>query len=378
MVGVSQLPHPGYANDTMLDELTRQLAAENKSRRLSRGSGSQRMGNPMRITKPGSANNSPRSNILQSRRRTLIGEGQQRPHLQPVDNYLPTPTAELQYEAAFESEKRQARPLSWHPPSQQVPPQQLYRHQISLPYVFPTYNEAEHFASYQQLPPTPAVYSGYNSPASAFSPLTLPYSSMGSQQYCSPSRRPPSAQQQPQQAPAYHPDQSPIYGSSIGNNSSSSSSSELAYQPAPGLSTTAGGALDWETFAAQGFDRYAAPPTPEDFVAHHQPLQKVEAIAPTKVTPEEETIPFQPLEDDESEGEILYGMGLYDAPDREPALDFHRSTVFSLLGGSVPYPEPTGKRLKLEDAWEPPASDDEEEEGEEDADAEAEDDEDDE
>lgn len=77
----------------------------------------------------------------------------------------------------------------------------------------------------------------------------------------------------------------------------------------------------------------------------------------------------------EEEGEILYGMGLYDAPEKplvmrdadtaQQQLGYHRYTIASLLGSyhahaypSASYPEPTGKGLKLEDAWEPPASDD--------------------
>ncbi|KAK0638691.1 hypothetical protein B0T16DRAFT_462448 [Cercophora newfieldiana] len=379
MVGVSHLPHTEYAADTtMLDELSRQLAAANNSRRLSRGSGSQRLGNAMRIAKPGSANNSPRSNILQSRRRTLIGEGHQRPHLQPLDAaYLPTPMYELNCEPTYEPEKRPARPVSWHPSSLQV--------SQAMSCTLPAYSEADQLPSYQQFPPTPTAYSGYNSPASAFSPLSLPYSNINSQQYYSPSARSFHAQPQPRpqlqvqqpqqpQIPTYQPTQSPSYSSCAGATSSSSlssASSELPYLPAPRLPMTAGGAFDWDAFAAQGFDRYAAPPTPEDFVVSHQPLQKLETAASPKVAVEEETIPYQPLDDDESDGEILYGMGLYDAPDRESAIDFHRSTVFSLLGGSS-HQERPGKGLKLEDAWEPPASDDEDDEEEED-DAEGED-----
>jgi hypothetical protein len=368
MVAASHLPTASYANDAMLDELSKQLAAANNSRRLSRGSGSQRIGNAMRIVKPGSANNSPRSNTMQSRRRTLIGEGQQRPHLQPVDaSYLPTPMYELNCEPMYEPEKRPARPVSWHPSSLQIP-QQQYQQQCAAPCNFVAY-DADQLANCQQFPPTPTAYSAYNSP-SAFSPLTLPYSNLHTPQYYSPSTRSLHAQsqaqlqpqpqaQQHQQISSYQVNQSPSY--STGTTSSSSSSSGLPYLPAPRLPTTAGGALDWEAFAAQGFDRYAAPPTPEDFVVHHQPLQKLETTAPLKVAPEE-TIPYQPLDDDESEGEILYGMGLYDAPDVDSAVDFHRSTVFSLLGCSATQTERMGKGLKLEDAWEPPASDDDDEE----------------
>lgn len=133
----------------------------------------------------------------------------------------------------------------------------------------------------------------------------------------------------------------------------------MPYLPAPQV----GGPLSWDAFAVHGFDGCSGPPTPEDFAQVPKAATKLAT---------EDSIPYQPLEDDESEGEILYGMGLYDAPEKNSLLDFHRSTVFSLLGSGVAYPEPTGKGLKLEDAWEPPASDDEddEEDGENDAEGE--------
>lgn len=115
------------------------------------------------------------------------------------------------------------------------------------------------------------------------------------------------------------------------------------------------------------FNVSSAPPTPEYFNQCPEPETKLAT---------EESIPFQPLEEDESEGEILYGMGLYDAPDKsynDASLDLHRSTIMSLLGGAGSYPEPTGKGLKLEDAWEPPASDDEDEGSGSEQDAEGED-----
>ncbi|KAK3359978.1 hypothetical protein B0T25DRAFT_534368 [Lasiosphaeria hispida] len=350
-VGVPRASHAGYAaaNDAMLDELSRQLVAAN-SRRLSRGSGSQRMGNAARITKPGSANNSPRSSMLQSRRRTLIGESLQgRFHPQPVDiNYLPTPASELPQEPIYERETRPTRPVSWHPTSHMVHPQP-YPQQQAMPYAFSQFNDAEIYASLQHLPPTPAVYSGYNSPSSSFSPLSLPYSSHGSQQYYSPTNR---------SLPAQH---TPAYQPTLGT---AGTMSDIAYLPGPKV----GEALDWNPFTVHGsYDRSTAPPTPEDFD------QAPRAV--TKVANDEDLIPYQPLEDDEeSEGEILYGMGLYDMPDKSDGslLDLHRSTVFSLLGSTGPYPEPTGKGLKLEDAWEPPASDDSDsdDDGDEDADGE--------
>lgn len=82
-----------------------------------------------------------------------------------------------------------------------------------------------------------------------------------------------------------------------------------------------------------------------------------------KVEPEE-PLRFRPLgvEDDETDGEVLYGMGLYDAPERDAAvLDSwrtYRPSVMPLLAG-VEETAPRGRGLKLEDAWDPPVSDEE-------------------
>jgi hypothetical protein len=85
-------------------------------------------------------------------------------------------------------------------------------------------------------------------------------------------------------------------------------------------------------------------------------------------------------DDNGEEGEILYGMGLYDAPAPKSSDTLHQSVVLSLLGGVKDEEETDGGRglgLKLEDAWEPPASPsgDEDEEGE-DGDGEGQEDED--
>jgi len=226
-------------------------------------------------------------------------------------------------------------------------------------YPFPNYTDAELFSSFPQFPPTPIAYSGYASPASTFSPLSLPYSSVGSQQYQSPAARAMPNQQQQPCSQTYNPMQH-------SGSSTAVSSAEMPYLPAP-KPTTTGGSLDWEAFRAHGFDKYAAPPTPEDYVSR-PPLpmaaMKPDVSIPAPKVASEETMAFQALDgDDESEGEILYGMGLYDEPDRDSVANLHRSTVLSLLGGACP--EPTGKGLKLEDAWEPPVSDDDDEEEEE-------------
>ncbi|KAG7288847.1 hypothetical protein NEMBOFW57_005206 [Staphylotrichum longicolle] len=382
------LPHHhgsggAYAVDTMLDELSRQLAGNTK--RYSRTSnGQQRVGNAMRIAKPGSANNSPRSSTMQSRRRTLIGDGF-RGGLQTrspaMDHMLaPTPAAETPSQSFYEREPstRPARPLSWHPSSQNV--QQSLFHQDSgnsMIYPYAAYSDVDILASLQHLPPTPAaVYSGYTSPAEPFSPLTLPYSNFSSQPMCSPLSQPlPTPQEQPQPQPQQQ--QGSVFAPAVPYSSYPSAAptlSDVPYLPPPRVADEP--SLAWEHYptatAAAMLSRHTAPPTPEDFACglathqgtetreqHHQPAMKAEPAQQA----------YQPLihddeNDDEAEGEILYGMGLYDAPDhsKEPAL--HQSVILSLLGSHRDQREADsgkGLGLKLEDAWEPPASDDEEE-----------------
>jgi hypothetical protein len=261
----------------------------------------------------------------------LIGDGlQSRFQPPPVDtSYLPTPGYDTPSEQIYEQQKKSARPVSWHPSSHQIVHQQSYMQQNPMLYPFSTYNDA------------------------AFSPLSLPYSNMDSQQFFTPSGHVQQIQQVPVMQETCHQ-----------NHDSRSITSEVSCQPA---SRIGGGALDWKSFAVQdGFNRCSAPPTPEDL---YQPRQLETKLAT------EDSIPYQPLEDDDSDGEILYGMGLYDAPEKpaeDSVLDLHRSTIRSLLGGGGAYPEPTGKGLKLEDAWEPPASDDEDGSNEDEDDAEGE------
>ncbi|KAJ4306379.1 hypothetical protein N0V88_001179 [Collariella sp. IMI 366227] len=303
----------------------------------------------MRIAKPGSANNSPRSSTLQSRRRTLVGDGfQARPQPQSpaMDQmYMPAPASQTPSEPFYEQQTRPARPLSWHPSSQHAQQWLLPYQDTSFnptAYPYPTYNDAEILGSLH-MPPTPAVYSGYTSPASSFSPLSLPYSNFSSQPMCSPLNQPMPMQQQHQEVPAL-------------NNYSAGTLSEIPYLPPPQVTD---GSIGWDPYFATSStialpNRQTAPPTPEDFA--YNPLI------------------HNPENDDASEeGEILYGLGLYDPPDHSK-----RSVVLSLLGGEQKEVVDTGKGLglMLEDAWEPAASEDEDEEGDDDDDEE-EDDEDD-
>lgn len=93
----------------------------------------------------------------------------------------------------------------------------------------------------------------------------------------------------------------------------------------------------------------SAPATPEEPINLHYP-----GVAAAKQ--HEDFYPAEPVdvkvEDDEDDGDILVGLGLYDPPEH-----LHGG----LLGASF---EPTGKGLKLEDAWEPPAEEEDDEDEE--------------
>ncbi|KAK4103917.1 hypothetical protein N658DRAFT_235354 [Parathielavia hyrcaniae] len=413
MIGVPQHQVSGgaYIVDTMLSELSRQLVGN--TRRYSRSSNGQQraMGNAMRIAKPSSANNSPRSSTLQSRRRTLIGDGfwgglqTQSP---AADNYLPTPSSDAPTDGLYERgpPARPARPVSWHPSSQGAHfSQHQYSNNGAMLYPYPSQGDIEMLASLQHLPPTPAgVYSGYTSPAEAFSPLSLPYSSFSSssRQFCSHVSEPVPAPQQHQQqpTPAFHP------ADSCANYPPSTASlPEIPYLP-PLYGAGENAPLAWEAYQPYPAAN-TAPPTPEDLACgvlpiagsimdttvHQQQQQQQQQPPPAKQEPlVQQTTYRQPLiihdddddddiNDDEAEGEILYGMGLYDAPDhgkRPSSRTLHRSVVLSLLGGARDpgvddddddaeeedeeeqqgeEEDDSGKGLglKLEDAWEPPA-----------------------
>lgn len=338
----------------------------------------------MRISKPGSASNSPRSSALQARRRTLIGDGFRGGLLTPspatdrMQHYTPAPETvnEPFYQRAS---TRSARPVSWHPSSQNMQQALLDQHGDgnAMLYPYSAYSDAEMLASLQHFPPTPAVYSGYASPVEPFSPLCLPYSDFGSQPMCSPLSQPaPTPQHQPQQQ-----QQQAFYPVPCSRYSPASRCTETSYLPPPSVADES--LSSWDSYPSNSdfFNRPTAPPTPEDFACNLAPSQAAGATAqqqPQQQTKQEAAqLPaYQPLIRDEaaandSEGEILYGMGLYDAPGNSKDCSvLHESVVLSLLGGSRDQGDglDTGKGLglKLEDAWEPPASEDEEEEEEDD------------
>lgn len=245
------------------------------------------------------------------------------------------------------------RPVSWHP-SSHLAPQPVY---YATPPV-PTSNEFHIF----DLPQTPAAYSGYTSPASTFSPLSMPFTGYTQQQIP-------------------YSDISTSYPSNA--NYVISEASSLAQQSqnyctlaTENVDQSMYSHFDWSNFATNGFENSTtAPPTPESFL----PIQH-----PDPTFPAEDSIPYHPLSDSETEGEeILVGMGLYDSPEvpkapgSDPQLGNYRALMMSqLLGSAYRQTEPAGKGLKLEETWNPPVSDDEEDEDDDEQDGEGEDDDD--
>ncbi|KAI1377412.1 hypothetical protein F4677DRAFT_56862 [Hypoxylon crocopeplum] len=350
LLGAS-MPHISpqiYSSDPTFDELSRQLALSDSIRRISRGSTGQRTQGSMRIVKPSSASNSPQA--MMARRRTMMNDNNiARRRQQALDQAVLLQMQDCtSYSTLEDSIKRNTRPVSWHPTSHL---QQQHMH-IPMPqpdfsqYVVPApmpYHQTDIYSGYQNLPPTPAVYSGQTSPISTMSPLCLPYS----------------ASSQPPVAPGYiqqdtwNPTPQFIPSSYI------SSGSPRESEPFPSFTNQT--SFNFDGLPAQGFNICTAPPTPDEF----QPAQQSQPM----VTPEE-SIPYQPLEEPEEEGEILVGMGLYDTPTKtetDPALHNYRTTTSQLLDTTY---RGKGNGWKLEEAWEPPATDDEDGDGEDDGDAE--------
>ncbi|KAI5924306.1 hypothetical protein F4810DRAFT_136844 [Camillea tinctor] len=347
---MSQITPQSYMSDPTLDELSTQLALADSLRRLSRASNGQRTsGNAMRIVKPSSASSSPQA--MMARRRTLINDSNlaARRRQQAWDQVAYQQMQDVScYSNHQEPVKRSSRPVSWHPGSQFQQPQM----HMPMPqpdfsqYIMPTQvpYQQDVYAGYPNFPPTPAAYSGHTSPTATFSPLSLPFTA-------------PQPQTVPQYVTAdtwhsttnFEPDSYVMNGSPGGT------------EPFPAY--TAQESFNWNPIPAQGYN-CTAPPTPEEF----QPIQQSQLeMAP------EESIPYQPLEEpeeeeEEEEGEILIGMGLYDPPskgDTDPELDNYRTTTSQLLDTTYR----RGKGWKLEEAWEPPAAEEDEDE-EDDADGE--------
>lgn len=241
---------------------------------------------------------------------------------------------------AVHSQARSSRPVSWHPSSypqyqmaMSAPYQQPYAQDFAAQYPFPSAmdNDMTSAAYQPHFSPVPA-YSCSTSPNSSFSPLSLPYNNFDSTPYL------------PVEGWNLPPQQVPSY---VSTNAGTEPFPALTSDFAPASSAAA-----WASFVSQGFNS-TSPPTPENLPQSQQPKPAVSS---------EESIPYQALDDPEDDGEILVGMGLYDAPEKvddDPSLSHSRSAFSSLLGTSYRSTEGTGKGLKLEEAWQPPESDDE-------------------
>ncbi|KAI1391200.1 uncharacterized protein F4822DRAFT_177373 [Hypoxylon trugodes] len=329
-----------FPSEPTFAELSQQLAMSDSMRRISRSSTTQRTPGSMRIMKPTSANNSPQA--MMARRRTMMNDNtlarrRQQAFDQAVLQQMQEPVS---YSTPEDPVKRSNRPVSWHPtshlqqPHMHIPMPQPDFSQYVIPAPMP-YNQGDIYSGYQNLPPTPAVYSGQTSPMATVSPLCLPYSTTTQHQPT------PAYISQPQET--WIPTQQYVPESYAVNGSPGES------EPFPAFTDQT--SLNWDCLAAHGFNVCTAPPTPDEF----QPVQQQEPAVPP-----EESIPYQPLEEPEEEGEILVGMGLYDPPsktDTDPELDNYRTTTSQFLDTTY---RGRGQGWKLEEAWEPPASDDEE------------------
>ncbi|RYP52858.1 hypothetical protein DL768_002107 [Monosporascus sp. mg162] len=331
-------PSPMCSTDFMSD-IALQLALSDSMRFVPRGSTCQRPQNAMRVVKPSSASNSPQTRT--AHRTTLMNDGSLARRRQQILDYALTQQMQgppHQYSSYPEPVKRASRPVSWHPGSHpQQPQEQMQMHQpIPQPdysqYVVPLptpYAPADIYTGYQHLPPTPTAYSAHASPSPSFSPLSFSFAA------------PPQTQAPPQYISTRTWD--PPHQAGSGQYSTNGSpEAGVSLPPAVGH-----GYFGQDISNIHAFGGCAAPPTPDDI----QP-----------VVPPEEEIPYQPLEDpeEEEEGEILVGMGLYDPPvkaETDPELDNYRTSTSQLLGTTYR----RGQGLKLEEAWEPPASDDEDE-----------------
>lgn len=290
------------------------LAIMEAARRLSRQHSGQRSGTVMRVSKPSSANNSPGTSI----RRGMANEGQSHRRVQQHQEQL------------YNKVNRPARPMSWHPGSQMFTPQPYALNQQAFQPLTPTiYAEQQDYSgAYPTISPVMASYSNNTSPCSAFSPLPL-----ADYQNCPP--------QYLNQTWDLQPSRVAQYLDSLPALTHSSS-----------LDTPAANNMDWSSYMPHGLSN-TSPPTPDSFVGLPQSQPALS----------EDAVPYEALDksEDEEEGEILVGMGLYDTPDKyeeDPQLNNYLSTAGSLLGASYQRQEPTGKGLKLEETWVPPQSDD--------------------
>jgi hypothetical protein len=260
-----------------------------------------------------------------------------------------------QFGQSQQTSRRSERPVSWHPGSfiQQATPSNLMAPSQHLQQQQPLSTQA-YFTDRQQASPhyssmSPGMMacSANTSPASTFSPLPVQYPGFTttSSQYL-----PSDAWQALQKSAPFYPTPNeprdytepfPMFGAD------------------PQVCAQSAESADWQNYIMHGMNT-TTPPTPDSLM---QPEPALPAMP-------QESPAFQTLDEPEDDGEVLVGMGLYDAPEKmneDPQLDNYRSTVCSLLGSRFRPSEPQGKGLKLEETWSPPSKSDDGEDDEEDA-----------
>ncbi|KAK6584975.1 hypothetical protein PZA11_003199 [Diplocarpon coronariae] len=331
----------GYTTVEMLLEDVSNQMASSKLARFARNSNAQKVGGSMRVVKPNSASNSPRGSTGLGRRRTVMSDGAYRRRLALLDQQDSVPRGPLMYNDGLTGSPPRSRPVSWHPASHPASQQQCQS----------TYSVA---SSDLRQPPAfeMPVYSGYASPDSSVSPVSMPFNGYG----------------QPQPTPQEQTSSFQLTGyaaAPLQQHHQFQVQAQHALTPlgTENMDPTMYSHFDWNSLAADDFeDSSTAPPTPENFL----PIQHPEPVFPAA-----EEIPYHPLSlsEPESDGEELIGMGLYDAPEAvktpssNPDLDYYRGLMRSgYLGTGTRKLAATGKGLKLEEKYVPPPSDDEDEE----------------
>lgn len=269
-----------------------------------------------------------------------------------IDAYVPTQTqldTSQAYPVASMPEclpfyARDPRPTSWHPGCQPYQAQPLLQVAFST-YANPPPNvfmeqAGPHYMAHSSFSPGLTARSSNTSPESTFSPLPLESGFAESGHFT------PGLDWQAAEASFL---QQPFKACDFGH-SLPTSPRPLDITPLANA-TDAYGETCYPFYSSlQAFDS-RTPPTPESF-------PQVAEVKSTEVA--EQPVPYQVLEDD-AEGEILVGMGLYDAPEKcveDVSLNNYRSTITSLLASDFRSEEHRGRGLKLEETWEPPNVDD--------------------
>ncbi|KAK2754517.1 hypothetical protein FQN54_006918 [Arachnomyces sp. PD_36] len=287
---------------------------------------------PSRVMKPTSAGNSPRRNG----RRTMI-----------LQNQLPSqaPTRNGRFEdslypalLAAASEQR-ARPISWHPPSAQVP-NMVSQSQTNTSLQVPSYANV----------PTRTFNDPSGNVNVSMAPLSHPNPS------CDLFPQPPNGYQ------TYPASSSPSQSHQMGHanhhpNIWPTEPIDPSYYPIPlqqphhGLSPYShpspqpsfGYGLPERGDAAYYSSRSSAASLTPDIL----PIQKFDDEPPTPPTLPQRSDPL---------GDELVGMGLYDEPE-SPSYDPEHEFMMRADGTVVPVPRPAGKGLKLEETFVPSSTD---------------------